>query len=49
MKMIGKTGLRCPYGCCGIWTNNKTEQRRWLKRSERQRWKQHKTRRFING
>lgn len=39
MKMIGKTGLRCSYGCCGMWAKHKKEERRWLKRRERQQWK----------
>lgn len=40
MKMIGKTADQCCYGCCRSWQNNKAAERRNLKRSERQRWKE---------
>lgn len=39
-KMLGKTSHTCTYRCCGVWFKEKTKQRRYLKRSERNQWKE---------
>lgn len=39
-KMLGKTSHTCPYRCCGVWFKEKKKQRRYLKRSERNKWKE---------
>ena len=40
MKMLGKTAVQCAYGCCRATPpSGRKFERRWLKRAERQQWK----------